>query len=119
MHQMKMSAGTAAQFMVSDRAIRRRPLSWWQRMQAANNGSIPLNYCHHRDYKQGTLVASAMERAWHNFFRDATGDPTPLALPYIMDDPHIPEYLKVDEDERFIPSSRGGIIERINVRKDS
>ncbi len=70
--RMPMASGVAAQFLVSDFSIYRRPRSFWDRLYAMNNGTTSFRTCNNRSYKEGTEVASAMERIWHNFFRDMT-----------------------------------------------
>jgi hypothetical protein len=80
----KMGAWAAGQFAAPRWAIRQRSREWWARLLAVNvgddDGSRPLKGCHHRDQERGTMVASAMERLWHNFFINATTDRQPLCL---------------------------------------
>lgn len=68
--QVPMASGVAAQFLVSDFSVYRRPKAFWEKLYHMNNGSILIPHCNSRSYKEGTEVASAMERIWHNFFRD-------------------------------------------------
>jgi hypothetical protein len=68
--QIPMASGVAAQFLVTDFTVYRRPKTFWEKLYFMNNGSIAVPACNNRSYKEGTEVASAMERIWHNFFRD-------------------------------------------------
>ena len=66
-----MAGSTAAQFAVSREAILRRPLEYWHRVMALNNGSI--NLCGVATSERwGGDVTGAMERVWHNLFRTGT-----------------------------------------------
>ena len=78
---MPMSGWTAAQFAVKRSAVRLRSLDFWTRLLGANVGQYKLDSCDHRSDEKGTLVASAMERLYHNFFLDGSSQRYPLCLP--------------------------------------
>lgn len=69
--KMKIASNVAAQFVVSNHRIYQRPYDFWWKLFQVNNGNTSIASCPSRSYKEGTEVACAMERIWHNFFRDA------------------------------------------------
>ena len=69
-YQMRIASNVAAQFVATDHSIYSRPFNFWNQLLLINNHSLAVGNCsQQRSYKEGTEVACAMERIWHNFFR--------------------------------------------------
>jgi len=95
-----MASAVAAQFLVSRAAIQRRPLIFWQELQALTNGSSLLPGCLSSPSPLGwSEVASALERLWHTFFRNTKTSAmskgvSPLYSPDVAMQMELPKYLR-------------------------
>lgn len=83
--RIPMGSGVAAQFFVSRTAIQRRSREFWKKLLELNRGKPLIEECDSRSYELGSLVASGMERLWHNFFLNDRGLKDPFYFPSIAE----------------------------------